>query len=380
MAIDSPPEVPSMLLIGSAGRNVGKTEFACSVIRALHGRVPVVGLKVTTVRETDGTCPRGGRGCGVCSALAGHYLLTEETDAASAKDTGRLLRAGATRVLWLRVLREHLAEGMAAVLADTGPTVFVCESNSLRHVVKPGLFLMIREHGSRTFKGSAESVRRHADRIVDFTGDGFDLDPGELDLEGNRWALQEDAAAIVLAGGGSRRMGSDKGLLSVSDRPLLQHICDQLRPNFRQLLVSARAPGSYAFLPDLVVPDREPGQGPLMGLTSGLAASDHDRNFVVACDIPRIDMTFVRGMLSAAAGRDCVVPRTADGFFEPLYAVYRKSALPVAEELLASGTRKISALFARCQTWFTDLPEGGKLVNLNTREDYEAFVTKDLPE
>jgi len=64
--------------------------------------MPIAALKVTTVTRNDGTCPRGGEGCGVCSSLKSDYLITEETDADSSKDTCRMLAAGALSGLWAR--------------------------------------------------------------------------------------------------------------------------------------------------------------------------------------------------------------------------------------------------------------------------------------
>ena len=93
--------VRGMLMVGAAGRNAGKTEFACSVIRKFGRGHEIVGAKVTTIGQRGGACPRGGEGCGVCSSLEGNYCITEETGALPGKDTSRLLAAGARRVFWL---------------------------------------------------------------------------------------------------------------------------------------------------------------------------------------------------------------------------------------------------------------------------------------
>ena len=116
-------KLDGMLMIGSAGANVGKTELACAILRKF-GQLgeEIVGIKVTTINEKDGQCPRGGEGCGVCSSLEGVYLLTQEDDPASGKDTARLLAAGASRVYWLRVLRSHIEEGFTALLKILGPS------------------------------------------------------------------------------------------------------------------------------------------------------------------------------------------------------------------------------------------------------------------
>ena len=102
-------KAPHMLLIGAAGRNTGKTEFACTLLRRFSTLQSITAIKITVIRsdESRGSCPRGGSGCGVCSSLEGEYDITEETDRDGSKDTSRLLRAGANHVFWLRVLDTH---------------------------------------------------------------------------------------------------------------------------------------------------------------------------------------------------------------------------------------------------------------------------------
>ena len=181
-----------MVMIGAAGRNVGKTELACALLREFSRAQAIVGVKVTTIRERGGTCPRGGEGCGVCASLQGDFCLTEETGGAAGKDTVRMLAAGASRVVWLRVLRENLEAGARALVESIGTDALaVCESNSLRHEVRPGLFLVVRDGRSAHIKHSAAEVLDLADRVVAFDGNSLDLGPGDILLEGRRWALKE---------------------------------------------------------------------------------------------------------------------------------------------------------------------------------------------
>jgi molybdopterin-guanine dinucleotide biosynthesis protein A len=363
-----------MLMIGAAGRNAGKTEFACRVIARFAAAAPITGLKVTTVKERDGQCPRGGRGCGVCSSLEGNYCLTEERGENPDKDTARLLAAGAHRVFWLRVMREHLAEGLAAARERIGPDrAVVCESNSLRLVAEPDLFLIVREASSADYKQSAADVRDQADREVLSDGEGFDLDLADLGLADGRWALREAATAVILAGGESRRMGDDKCLMPVGGRPMIEHVYRQLAPNFSEVLISCGRAGKYSFLGAPEVVDGTPGQGPLMGILSALSAAGSGLCAVVACDIPEIDLRLLRRMLRAAEGFDAVVPCWPDGRYEPLFAVYRATVLPAAREAIAAGRRKVNAIYEKCRIRFLELDAGQLLHNINTRDDYEAL-------
>ena len=369
-------KLDGMLMIGSAGANIGKTELACALLREFSKSCDITGIKVTTIKDKDGQCPRGGEGCGVCSSLDGNFCITEETGVNSGKDTARLLAAGAAKVFWLRVMKTHLKEGLAALLDKIGAdAVSLCESNSLRQVVKPGLFLMVRGKDPRKWKSSADAVKKYADKVVASDGSSFDFDIGRIKLLGGKWVMQERATAIIMAGGDSSRMGMDKSVLAINGKPIVEIIAEQLRTSFSQTLISANDAEKFAFLGLQIVPDRIQGQGPLMGIASALEASANEVNFVAACDIPHIDLAYVRKMLSRAKKVDMVIPTSADKKYEPLFAVYCKSALEAINEVLSTGGRKISDVFTRCKVGYIEL-QADCLANLNTRAEYEQFCKK----
>ena len=368
-------KLDGMLMIGSSGANTGKTELACALLGKFSKEHDIVGIKVTTIKDKDGQCPRGGEGCGVCSSLEGNFCITEEFNKSSGKDTSRLLEAGACRVFWIRVLKEHLLEAMTALLDTIGSeTVSICESNSLRRVIEPGLFLMVRNNGSDFWKSSARSVRKYADRIVISDGNSFNLNLGRIKLIDEKWALIEKATVIIMAGGSSTRMGTDKSMLPIESTPIIERTCERLSTCFEQILISADNKDKFKFLGFEVVPDKIPEQGPLMGIASALEASSNEFNFVIACDIPHIELRYVRRIISEAVNSqaDIAVPVAGDGQYEPLFAVYRKNALRAINKVLSSSGRKISDVFALCNVKKIDL--GADLVNLNTTAEYEEFI------
>lgn len=364
-------------MIGSSGSNVGKTELACALLRRFGGSRRIVGVKVTAIASREQSCPRGGEGCGVCSSMEGRYRITEEADRGLGKDTERLLLAGADKVYWLRVMRAHLQEGLTALLETIDrDAVVICESNSLRQVVEPGLFLMVESAARTPWKDSARQVRQHADCIVHSDGSCFDLALERVQLVGTRWLLSEDAAAIVLAGGRSRRMGTDKSMLPVAGRPMIEHICRQLQGTFTRVLISANDMEKFSFLGLDVIPDRIPDQGPLMAVASALEASESELNLIVSCDTPRIRLPAVRRMLAEADEADIVIPVTDDGKRQPLFAVYRRSARQHMEEALASGSRRLSDVYSLCRARFIELDHADWFANLNTMADYEQFRSR----
>ena len=366
-------KLDGMLMVGSAGRNIGKTELACSLIRKFVKDKDITGVKVTTIKLKDGQCPRGGQGCGVCSSLEGDWAITQETDSSSGKDTARLLAAGASRVFWLRVMDTHLKEGLVELMRVIGSdAVSVCESNSLREVVEPGVFVIVRGKESKSWKNSAQQVRRYADRVVTSDGSEFDFDIDQIKLVNGKWTIAPAATAIIMAGGKSSRMDVDKSMLLIKGRPIIEVIYEQLRGTFGEIVISANGADKYAFVGAEVVKDKVAGQGPLMGIASAMEASGNELNFVAACDIPYIDINFVKKMLDEAKGEDIIIPADDEGKYEPLFAVYRKSTLEAMNKVLEAGKRKISDVFDLCRVKYIKL-EAEKFTNLNTKTEYEKF-------
>ncbi len=194
--------------------------------------------------------------------------------------------------------------------------------------------------------------------------------------------------AIILAGGLSRRMnGTRKAFLRLGEQTFLQRVMDVLRPLVDSFLIVANEPERYAGLGARVFRDEREGVGPLMGIYSGLKASESERNFVTAVDTPLLSADLVRRLGQGADECDVIVPRW-EGELEPLCAVYSRRCLPSIQSVLdgehtgaAVGPRgRIIAFFPLVrvcvmeQPLVTSLdPEGLSFFNVNTNEDYEKL-------
>ncbi|HEX9191645.1 MAG TPA: formate dehydrogenase accessory sulfurtransferase FdhD [Candidatus Deferrimicrobiaceae bacterium] len=181
---------------------------------------------------------------------------------------------------------------------------------------------------------------------------------------------------VILAGGNSRRMGSDKALLPHHGCRLIEAIHRRMAELFEEVVVVTGAPGRYDFLPCRRVPDLFEGMGALGGIHSGLSHSGTDLVFVVACDMPNVNAELVRNLCGLADGADAVVPEGEKGL-EPLHAVYRKSALPAIERSLRDGERRVVSFFDRVTVRRVAVEEVSRFDpsldafrNINTPEDY----------
>jgi molybdenum cofactor guanylyltransferase len=156
--------------------------------------------------------------------------------------------------------------------------------------------------------------------------------------------MARNACAVVLAGGESRRFGSDKALAQLRGEPLLAHVLRGLREaGFAQIAVAAKEPARYAGMAGgaELLADVRPIQTPLAGLAAGLRASHHDLVFACAADMPfAADAALIDALTAAVAGHDVAVPY-AGGSLQPLCALWRRDpCLHIAEELLA-GPRPV---------------------------------------
>ena len=202
------------------------------------------------------------------------------------------------------------------------------------------------------------------------------LDANDHFCEKNSWFVRENASAVILAGGKSSRMGKDKSLLPINGVPMIQHIYSQLTPYFKEILVATNNRKHFDFLDLKIVNDHESCRGPLAGISAGLEASKYDINFMVACDIPDIDIKTVCMMINKVEDCDGVIPTTKGGYLEPMFAIYRKSMLPAVRQTLLCGENNILKVFPYCNIKYMNLGKADWLRNLNTEDDYTKYISE----
>jgi molybdopterin-guanine dinucleotide biosynthesis protein A len=159
---------------------------------------------------------------------------------------------------------------------------------------------------------------------------------------------QPQVSGIVLAGGLSRRLGRDKAVERLGDRPLIGRTIDRLSQVTDDIVVVVSNEERASVLPlpagTKVTVDIYPETGSLGGIFSGVSAAEGEWGMVVACDMPFINTCLVRHMLSLKEGFDVVVPEVK-GRPEPTHAAYSKACLPHIERLIGSGDLKIVRFF-----------------------------------
>ena len=188
-------------------------------------------------------------------------------------------------------------------------------------------------------------------------------------------------SVVVQAGGESRRMGQDKGLVSFLGQPLIERVVQRLAPIADELLVTTNRPDAYRFLNLPLYPDLIPGRGALGGLYTALSAATHPQVIVVACDMPfvSIDLLNAQVEMLVQAGADALVPHLGEGV-EPFHAVYvRASCLPLIQAAIEANKWRADAWFSQAKVVLMRRekilefdPQLLSFSNVNTPEELQA--------
>ena len=189
-----------------------------------------------------------------------------------------------------------------------------------------------------------------------------------------------EIGCVVLAGGKGLRLGRDnKASATIDGESLLQRVVSSLsflNSDIIVVIAKGQQLPPLADYPKLrIVTDAYVAKGPLVGIYSGLLASDSFYNLVVACDMPFLNRNLIGYMLEISADFDLVIPRLGD-MVEPLHAVYSMNCLRAIEKLLDSGNLKTGSLLNRVRVRYVEAgeidrfdPEHLSFFNINTEAE-----------
>ena len=193
-------------------------------------------------------------------------------------------------------------------------------------------------------------------------------------------------AGIVVAGGSSRRLGTDKRKLRLwgdAGPTLLEHTVGILAELCTEIIVVLNDTEQWQDLPAQLLYDCYADAGALGGIYSGLTAISTAHALVVAADMPFLNRELLQAMIALPRDYDVLVPqasqpqrtRNTDGL-ETLHAVYRKTCIYPMQTLLEQGERRITAVFSHVTTitLMSDYvrsfdPLGHAFLNINTAEE-----------
>lgn len=193
-------------------------------------------------------------------------------------------------------------------------------------------------------------------------------------------AAEPPLCGIVLAGGRSRRMQTDKALIAYHGRPQVLVTLDLLVPFCAETFISCR-PDQWpeASLENLpMIHDLVPDQGPMGGLEAAFARRPDAAWLVTACDLPYLSAD-VLARLCAERNPQAIATayRSAhDNLPEPLCAIYEPAAAALIRQNLAEGRRCPRKMLISANTHLLDLPRVDALDNINHREEHREALNR----
>ncbi|WP_449620133.1 molybdenum cofactor guanylyltransferase [Robertmurraya sp. Marseille-Q9965] len=188
-----------------------------------------------------------------------------------------------------------------------------------------------------------------------------------------------ETTGIILAGGKSSRMGTNKALLEINGKTVIEKICDELDSIVNNIIIVTNSFEEYQFLGRKMVEDTWREMGPLAGIHAGLSASETERNLIVACDMPFISAELGTILLGQLSVYDAVVPNISSQL-HPLFAAYRKDVKKEVEKALEKNKLRIRGIFQNLHVKMLDETELRKLnydldeadiFNMNHPNEYE---------
>lgn len=163
-------------------------------------------------------------------------------------------------------------------------------------------------------------------------------------------------SAIIVAGGVSKRFGTDKGLVRFAEKPLVLHVLDKLALVVDEAIVVVNSKTQEKKFAQVikqkarVVIDEATIQTPLAGALAGFETVQSEYALLLACDTPFLSAGILRFLLEICIGKTAAIPRWANGDIEPLQASYHtKTAAKAAETALEKGKLDMRSMIREMQ-------------------------------
>lgn len=186
-----------------------------------------------------------------------------------------------------------------------------------------------------------------------------------------------NTSAIILSGGKSSRMGTDKCDLLFCGVTLLNLQIDKMKEvGINDIIASGyRGKNSKA----KVIED-DIMKGPLSGILKGLNVIKNDRAFVISVDVPLVKVESIKRIIdySYEKNLDMTLMRH-NGNREPIIGVYKKSLISKIENILAGDKYSVMKLADMCEYEFIDMNDEDKyFLNVNYKDDYDKLLKVKL--
>lgn len=185
---------------------------------------------------------------------------------------------------------------------------------------------------------------------------------------------KKDITGIILAGGKSSRMGTDKGFILLNNTPFIQYSIDALKPLVSKIIIVSNDI-KYDVFGLMRVNDITKNAGPVAGICSGLEASSTPYNLILSCDIPLINSEILKQLIDAIDDTSEIIQIESHGKSMPLIAIYKKQVTPTFNKLLQANERRLRIAIQSCKYKNIVLKKEHEFttMNVNTQTELKAI-------
>ncbi len=190
---------------------------------------------------------------------------------------------------------------------------------------------------------------------------------------------KNEITGIVLAGGKSSRMGTDKSLIVWKGKTLLEHAIDILKPLCGKVIISSNNIKDHSIAGCEVWKDNLILQAPIVGIYSCLQRSETNLNIVLSCDMPFVDTSLFDHLIGECSEFPVCVPVHDNDFIEPLCGVYKKSILACMEKFIQGDQLGLLQFIRENKSGIIQIHEGlpfyrkNLFTNINTPDDLKKI-------
>ncbi len=185
---------------------------------------------------------------------------------------------------------------------------------------------------------------------------------------------KKDITGIILAGGKSSRMGSEKGFVKWNSKPFIQYVIEAVKPLVKEIVIVSNNK-NYDEYQHTRISDLVENSGPLAGLYTGLNYSSTEYNLVLSCDVPLIQTKVLKKLIAEVHRELDIVLLQSNDKATPLVALYKKQCAVKCLELLEQDERRVMSLVKQSKTKIIILDKSLDrcVKNINTPEELKEI-------
>jgi molybdopterin-guanine dinucleotide biosynthesis protein A len=185
---------------------------------------------------------------------------------------------------------------------------------------------------------------------------------------------------IILAGGKSSRMGTDKSLLRLPNgNTFIESILKTATSHTQSIVVVSNSEDHHRLgIP--VFKDLANDKGPMMGIYTGLINSKKDQNIILTCDMPNVSDELIQYLIDKSTFNETASIIKHKNNLEPLCGVYSKECIPVLKKILSENRLSLQKALPMLDAKILDITHESfyskrLLMNVNTPADFDQFRT-----